>query len=111
EVILLPDGSDALEGRICKVHREILKEDIVPVVYGMVALSNEYETCEKELFPMSRKVTYGSCIVHADRLMDEVFYCQQCRDAEDQWFVEHPKERGYDSSLINWGRIHEAYIP
>jgi hypothetical protein len=73
----------------CILHGNVLREDKVKIAYGLFDYDRE---SERKLFPNSRTVAYGGCVVPWDTVADEprpkyakVLYCQQCRKVEREW--------------------------
>jgi hypothetical protein len=54
-----------------------------------------YWKAKETLFPETNRrgaVGNGGCIVHEpDFSKVEVYYCQDCRDAEQAWWASHPE--------------------
>jgi hypothetical protein len=77
--------------KLCEVHSEELKLDVVPIHYGLIRLKADYIKARETQFPQANSSLLGGCIV-MDVTKAEVLYCTRCREAESAWRNIHDKE-------------------
>ena len=81
-IIYIPENFQAGEDR-CEIHNEILKEDRVEIIYGLVLSEKGNAEDKAKLFPNSNQVAFGGCVIGPDSpKYAKVIYCQVCRDTE-----------------------------
>jgi hypothetical protein len=73
---------------ICKVHGEMLRQDKVKIIYGLVEFQKGYSEAEKKYFPNSRSDILGGCVLGTEEWAT-VWYCPKCRSAENEWQKKH----------------------
>ncbi len=83
--------------RTCKLHNEDLKRDKVKVRRGLPPGPPEgYFAAEASLFPHANSWILGGCVIddeidpEDDR--EDVYFCPQCRFAENTWFAGRKAE-------------------
>src|ERR1041385_755189 len=72
----------------CEVHGEVLKREEVRIVGGLRWFgydTNAYPYAKKKLFPHGETEIFEGCDGHPGKMTEEVFYCQQCREAKEKW--------------------------
>ena len=77
--------------RICRVHNLPLKTGKAEIRRGLPpAPPGGYSEAAESLFPLSRSVEMGGCVVGLE-LKDEkrIRFCPACRDAERKWLEDH----------------------
>ena len=121
----LPRVAGKIPHEICALHKEELKLDLVPILYGKPASENSstsadlvgiiriawtklthrepYFVAERNRFPNSQMLGYGGCIAGYER-MAEVLYCKQCRHIERRWRKKHPGRGPEFVAVISFGR-------
>jgi hypothetical protein len=83
----------------CPVHRAVLREDTVPILYGYAPAIPEYEwlrgyaEAHAQDFPNTRRWAIGGCSVDFDTLFARVDFCPLCRSAEADWVTAHSLDR------------------
>lgn len=75
----------------CKVHREAMREDTVPITYGLIVSEDANSKARKEQFPNANLSIPGGCVVESARFA-KVLYCPKCRSAALDWKRRHSKE-------------------
>jgi hypothetical protein len=73
-------GSD----KACQVHHVALKEDVVPIVYGMIRHTQEEIEAHHSLFRHANSKYEAGCVVEKPQKA-RVRYCPLCREAEKEW--------------------------
>lgn len=73
---------------LCKLHKELLKTDKVPIIYGYILDVLSYDEAQAELFPHSNTWFRGGCIYKPETEV-EIHYCEKCREAEKKWCKEN----------------------
>jgi len=68
----------------CEVHHVPLKEDVVPIVYGMIRRTGEESQARHSLFPNAYSTYEAGCVVEKPQKA-RVRYCPLCREAEKEW--------------------------
>jgi hypothetical protein len=72
-----------------------LREDVVPIRYGMPMLGfKEWCDASDKYFPFSNMSLGGGCIIR-DPKRARVLFCSKCREAERAW---QEGKAGYDES-------------
>lgn len=99
-ILLVAVGSSGMRASVvvdtraekCKVHGEKLREDSVPIIYGMPIYDPKYGEARGKYFPNGNSKVAGGCEVWKGMPEKvQVRYCQKCRDAEVKWLK---KQRG-----------------
>ena len=80
------------EKKRCKVHGTILKEENVPVSYGLPIFDESVFEAGDKLFPNSKRNVIGGCVVGSMGDRTDVLVCPECRTAETDWRKENKKE-------------------
>ena len=70
----------------CAVHRLQLKEDEVPILYGLVRFHDDYFLAQEERFPHANDVWFGGCVDGGDQTA-LVTFCEGCRHALSKYFA------------------------
>ena len=91
----------------CAIHQQLLREDLVPVLYGLTRPTSELLRVQQTLFPHAATCVYGGCF-HSPNVFDNlrfftpnppvvkvigaagsrsrVLYCPICREAKyERW--------------------------
>jgi hypothetical protein len=79
---------------VCPIHGERLRQDIVPIRYGLPMKDTWHEAYNKSRFTEFRySLTWlgGGCVDDGVKKA-RVLYCPKCREAEAIWLKEHPFE-------------------
>ena len=87
----------------CALHHVRLREDGVPIVYGLVKFDKDFRKVRDEFFPNAFDVSYGGCVpmpvISSNLTVSSsiatntiVKYCRMCRDSKKKWESEHPAE-------------------
>jgi hypothetical protein len=71
------------EPRECSLHRVQLREDVVPIAYGLIRLSPEYSKAARR-FPNASTTMGGGCLVGPQRWA-KVRFCPECRREQAAW--------------------------
>jgi hypothetical protein len=79
----------SLELAECPIHHRSLKEDVVPVRYGRLAIDTDYRDAEELRFPNARTWYEAGCAVD-EPVLARVKYCDICRSKRLDWLAEHP---------------------
>jgi hypothetical protein len=106
-----PKSTASSEGapRVCEVHGEALKPQKVRIEYGYFDFNQDWLLGEEpaQLFPNAKQFLTGpckstkevkedgSCVRRTGPKYEEVFYCQKCRDAEDEWLKAKGMKKPY----------------
>jgi hypothetical protein len=77
----------------CKVHREIMREDTVPIIYGLMSSESAAAKATVRLFPNANLSVSAGCLVENAQLA-KVLYCTKCRSAAVDWKRLHSKKNG-----------------
>ena len=86
--------------RVCEVHKQRLRDDIVPIIYGLPERTPKYAQACKEQFPHANTKAWGGCVIDAaararPTQRAQVRYCPTCREAQRKWLAHHePQDRG-----------------
>jgi hypothetical protein len=80
------------EESFCKLHNEQLRDDSIPVVYGLRRFRPGFHDARKNQFPFANSSVNGGCIL-GSTLPVLTRYCPTCRQAESTWWKEHHKVR------------------
>jgi TonB family protein len=75
----------------CKVHRETMSEDTVPIVYGLTDSESAAFKARERLFPNANLSVSGGCVVESPRFA-KVLYCPKCRSAAVDWQKRNLRE-------------------
>jgi hypothetical protein len=75
---------------VCKIHKELLLKDNVPIGYGLITQDKSYEKAHSNLFPNSNSFVYGGCL-REDSINANILYCFSCRQAEISWKSKNQK--------------------
>jgi hypothetical protein len=95
---LVPDRSPILDARFeevpllnipgngatCPVHHVMLQEDVVPIHYGLIRISEQEHNLRTKRFPYANSSHLGGCCVQ-DTRRARVMFCPECREAEKEW--------------------------
>jgi hypothetical protein len=76
------------EESFCKLHNEQLREDSIPVVYGLRCFPPGFHDARKNQFPFANSSVSGGCIV-GPTFTALTGYCPTCRQAKSTWWKEH----------------------
>lgn len=79
----------SLELAECPVHRRPLKEDVVPMRYGRLAIDTDYRDAEDRYYPNARTWYEAGCAVD-EPVLARVKYCDVCRSKRREWLAQHP---------------------
>jgi hypothetical protein len=74
----------------CPVHHQPLKQDVVPVSYGKLAIDTDYLDAEELRFPNARTWYEAGCVVD-EPILARVKYCDVCRSKRREWLAQHPE--------------------
>jgi hypothetical protein len=79
----------------CEVHKIQLKKARVRIVYGLPLEAVDPKARKaRAQFPNANSYATGGCIVdRKSPKTEEVYYCQECRIAEQEWQEEYLRER------------------
>ena len=83
-VSYLPSRLGESKDFTCKVHRETMREDTVPIVYGLMNSDGAAFKARERLFPNANLSVSGGCLVESARFA-KVLYCAKCRSAAADW--------------------------
>src|SRR6266568_540515 len=75
------------EPRECSFHHEPMTVQRVPILYGLLAFSGNYEqyaAAQQAEFPNAPSGAGGGCILQREKLA-EVYVCKSCRRAKERW--------------------------
>ena len=72
----------------CKIHRETMREDTVPIIYGLKDTEDVASRVRERLFPNANLSVSGGCLVESARFA-KVLYCPKCRAAAADWKRRH----------------------
>jgi hypothetical protein len=72
----------------CKVHRETMREDTVPIIYGLIIEEDADSKATSQQFPNASLSISGGCVVENARFA-RVLYCRKCRSAAADWKRRH----------------------
>jgi hypothetical protein len=72
----------------CPIHHQRLKEDVVPVRYGRLAVDSDYRDAEELRFPHARTWYEGGCVVD-EPVLARIKYCEVCRVRRHEWLAQH----------------------
>ena len=75
-----------------------MREERVPIVYGMHATPAGYAEVRAELFPNAHRVFQGDC-VRGEKTHVTAWVCDSCRAARLKWL----QERGFLSGESRYG--------
>jgi len=87
-VSYLPSRLGESKDFTCKVHRETMREDTVPIVYGLMNSDGAAFKARERLFPNANLSVSGGCLVESARFA-KVLYCGKCRSAPADWKRRH----------------------
>jgi hypothetical protein len=95
-----PPKAPVLDARVrgvtrCEVHDRSLREDVVPIRYGLGLVDRGSYEVRKGRFPHATSSHGGGCVVGESREA-RVLYCPDCREAEREWTREPPVEPADD---------------
>jgi hypothetical protein len=84
----------AQETGVCNVHHMHMKKTIVPIHWGLVVMENPYYSAELHDFPNARAYVNGGCEFDPkrDRAKHWRYVCPECKRAEKDWALKHPKD-------------------
>ncbi len=71
----------------CEIHHEILKKDLIKILYGLIAyapIDILFYNETKGLFPNDNDSFLGGCVVQSEKFV-ETAYCPKCRAAKKDW--------------------------
>ena len=90
-------GYDADTTRTCPAHGLSLRDDTVPILYGLPAelVDEGYAETRRELFPYANTWTWGGCVTIKGELRPrsaKVRYCPQCRANYAPWLEQKERE-------------------
>jgi len=83
-VSYLPSRLGESKDFTCRIHRETMREDIVPIVYGLMNSDGAASKARERLFPNANLSVSGGCLVESARFA-KVLYCAKCRSAAADW--------------------------
>ena len=72
----------------CKVHREIMREDTVPITYGLINSEAADSKVREKVFPNANLSVSGGCLIESARFA-KVLHCPKCRSAAAEWKRGH----------------------
>jgi TonB family protein len=87
-VSYLPSRLGESKDFTCKVHRETMREDTVPIIYGLITSDGAASRARDRLFPDANLSVSGGCLVESARFA-KVLYCAKCRSAAADWKRRH----------------------
>ena len=92
---------------MCRVHYLEMREDVVPIVYGLPISNPAFESYADSHYPNANNNYLPGCVVHSQRKA-KVYYCTQCRiEWEKSKKKKYPKdERLKRTKLIKVCRAH-----
>jgi hypothetical protein len=80
--------------RRCEVHGRVLREDSVPICYGLIVKLERFRKAQRQLFPNARTFLLGGCVVgRTSPKRARVRYCSACRAAQDHYCAPAPEIR------------------
>jgi len=95
-------------GLVCPLHKCPLKAGNLAAQIGLARQSADYADAQKRLFPyvnFSRPTSFESKFLQHGRFFlpsyPKVFFCPDCRVAEQKWLEEHP---------IDWTQAFQAKL-
>ncbi|WP_137936506.1 hypothetical protein [Chitinivorax sp. B] len=77
----------------CPIHQQSLKTGLALIRYGLIRFSEAYRTARDEQFQNSCFYTMGGCGL-GTRLVQQVQYCDQCRNAHLMWCQTYTSSEG-----------------
>ena len=93
-VVLLFAAGCMIPGRgpMCEVHHVKMKQESIPVVYGLPVRDEETQRmweAERLYFPNAKNIKLGGCIV-SDNSPDSAvtWECHLCRRARNEWLSD-----------------------
>ena len=69
---------------VCPVHGTPLRDDVVPIVYGLLVMEPAMREATRTQFPLAKTYVAGGCCVYPPK-RQRVKYCPKCRAAESEW--------------------------
>jgi hypothetical protein len=83
----------ARKSGICNVHRVKMLKRQVPVHFGLLDSTDPYYSHEVSRFPHAKEYVNGGCEGDpvAEKRLHPTFVCLECKRAERQWALSHPK--------------------
>ena len=72
----------------CPVHNCLLRQDSVPIVYGLLEFDEDYLAAREKQFPNANTYAVGGCIELPDTV-EVVWHCPQCRKVAQTWRSPH----------------------
>jgi TonB family protein len=90
-VSYLPSRLGESKDFTCKVHRETMGEDTVPIIYGLMNSNGAAFKARERLFPNANLSVPGGCLVESARFA-KVLYCAKCRSAAVDWQKRNVRE-------------------
>lgn len=89
---------------VCGLHNVELKEDVVPIIYGLVRHSDEEHEAHKS-FPHARSSVNPGCSPVEGEDQARVRFCAACRAAEAKWARTYQEK--YALIKDHWDRLGE----
>jgi TonB family protein len=83
-VSYLPSRLGESKDFTCRIHRETMREDTVPIIYGLTNSDSAAFKARERLFPNANLSVSGGCLVESARFA-KVLYCAKCRSAAADW--------------------------